>query len=54
MKKAVMTILGVSLLLIGCKDKRLSEMPWHQENFATAQQVASGDQAVMMFFRTEW
>lgn len=54
MKKIVLIAISALFLITACKDKRLSEMPWHQENFAAAQQaVEQGDQ-IMMFFETEW
>ncbi len=54
MKKVLFIILSAAFLVTACQDKRLSEMPWHEGNFAAAQNaVEQGDQ-IMMFFETEW
>ncbi len=55
-RRVILTMFFVVLALAGCQDKRVSvpdAMPWHQGPFAEAQSAAE-NQALMVFFETEW
>ncbi|MBS1271455.1 MAG: hypothetical protein MAGBODY4_00586 [Candidatus Marinimicrobia bacterium] len=56
MKKFMIAGLVLVFGLSACQDKRLSdnEMPWHDGDFAQAQEVAESGQEIMLFFKTEW
>ena len=54
MKKIVLLMISALFLVTACKDKRLSEMPWHEGDFAAAQQAVNENDQIMMFFETEW
>jgi len=53
--RLILPVLLLGIVLIGCRDKRLSttEMPWHEGTFSQAQEQA-GNKDLMVFFETEW
>lgn len=56
MRKSTLFLALILLVLIGCRDKRLSSndsMPWYSGTFAKAQ-VQAGNNNIMLFFKTEW